>query len=152
MGRFPFHTDAAHHRAPPRFVLLRIADGSETTTPTELVDFNSLSISRADVETLRREPWLVRGGVGLKFFSAILFGDGVNLVLRFDPGCMRPASGTNPCGHDILSDALAVAGTRRVDWRPGRMVVFDNWRFLHARPAVQPNDNGRILERILVTP
>lgn len=38
LDAFPFHTDAAHHRVPPRYLILRLADGARSDTPTVVVD------------------------------------------------------------------------------------------------------------------
>ena len=62
LGTFPFHTDAAHHRVPPRYVLMRLADGATSTTPTQLVDAEPGAFTLPDSKTLTRETWLVRGG------------------------------------------------------------------------------------------
>jgi hypothetical protein len=72
LGVFPFHTDAAHHRLSPRYVLMRLADGSRSNTPTLLVDADPRSLSPSDTTSLARETWLIHGGFGRTFYSSIL--------------------------------------------------------------------------------
>lgn len=150
LSEFPFHTDAAHHRRPPRYVLLRLGDGCRTSVPTLMLDFRGLRLGRSVVRALAREVWLVRGGRRRTFYANILDAfDGVAGV-RFDPGCMRPAPGTVPRGYEVL--AAAVAGTEplAISWRKNGVAVIDNRRMLHARPAVGEVDRDRTLERVMV--
>lgn len=102
-GAFPFHTDAAHHALPPRYVLLRLADGARTTTPTLLAVIDLAALSPQDRRTLTREQWLVNGGRGRVFYSPIL--DPRRQLIRFDPGCMSEPGGTTLQGHEIVDAA-----------------------------------------------
>ena len=148
LAAFPFHTDGAHHRVPPRFVLMRLADGAASGTPTLLVDGYRSLIHAVDRKMLARETWLVRGGFGRTFYAPIL--DTARGLLRFDPGCMRHPAGTAPKGGGILMRRLEQAPLTRIDWTQDATLVVDNWRMLHARGAVAPSDTGRCLIRTLV--
>jgi hypothetical protein len=148
LGEFPFHTDAAHHSAPPRYLLLRLAEGSTTDTPTLIVDGRPSELSCADVKTLTRETWLVRGGGTRTFYAPIL--DTSRMMLRFDPGCMTEPTGTRLTGRQLLRDWLARSSVEEIRWVPGATLVADNWRVLHSRPALGPNDKSRALLRKLV--
>lgn len=61
-GAFPFHTDCAHHRIPPRFTLLRLAHRSESDRPTLLLPLKELALNEAEAARLRNTVWLVNGG------------------------------------------------------------------------------------------
>jgi hypothetical protein len=149
VGRFPMHTDAASHRIPPRFLLLRFDGREATTTPTQLLDFNSLDLGPREMAALRREVWLVRGGVGRTFYTTILSRTSIGQMVRFDPGCMEPALGTDSRGLPALLEAFEGVEPVDVYWQPEEIVVIDNWRFVHGRGAVDL-EHDRVLERVLV--
>ena len=117
LAAFPFHTDGAHHRVPPRFVLMRLADGAASGTPTLLVDGYRSLIDAVDRKMLARETWLVHGGFGRTFYAPIL--DTARGLLRFDPGCMRHPAGTAPKGGGHLNAAArtGAAYSDRLDAR-----------------------------------
>jgi len=148
LGTFPFHTDAAHHRVPPRYLLLRLADGATSETPTLLVDSDPSYLSRSDAATLSRETWLIQGGFGRTFYSPVL--DRSRMLLRFDLGCMRQPAGTRLRAPEILERLLGNSQVVEVAWQPRTTLVLDNWRVLHGRPAVDASDTGRVLMRQLL--
>lgn len=151
LDAFPFHTDAAHHALPPRFVLLRFASERASKCRT-LIAVTPRRLSKKDREILEHDVWVVDGGRGRRFLTSILtHPDGYSRpMLRFDEGCMRPADKS-------LGEARAVVFRilegRRValEWAPGLAVVIDNWRALHARDAALAGEEERVLERILVS-
>jgi hypothetical protein len=146
LGTFPFHTDAAHHRSPPRYLALRLADHCCGVTPTLVIDADPQRFSAAERMTLRRETWLVQGGFNRTFYAPIL--DQRGTILRFDPGCMVEPAGTQLVGHEILAQRFETAAA--VSWKPGTTLFVDNWRVLHARPAVVRGDESRTLVRMLL--
>lgn len=148
LGPLPLHTDGAHHRSPPRVLLLRLANDVRSHTRTLLKDTRQAELSLREERLLRREQWLVRGGRARTFYSpVILFG---TEGLRFDPGCMEPPGGTTPLGHLLLSQKLANVPTLSVEWLPSMTIAIDNRRFVHGREAVSDVDDGRQLIRTLI--
>jgi hypothetical protein len=149
---FPFHTDGAYLIIPPRFILLRLADGADSLRPTLVCPFSSLSLSNGESETLSRDVWLVRGS-RRPFLSPIL-SDGTvhgHILLRFDLFCMKPASRRSERSAQIFESALEKANPVEVIWTPNRALILDNWRTLHARGEGPLDRNeGRILERVSV--
>jgi hypothetical protein len=151
MGAFPFHTDSAHFRIPPRLTLLRLAPGSVTERPTLLHDFRALRLCAEDLACLRHDVWYVNGGKG-RFLTSILsrtdyspFG-----LVRLDPCCMIPAHPSFKKSADVVEQACDEALPIEIDWEPGVTVILDNWRMLHAR-GPQPKDSEvRILERVMI--
>ena len=150
--KFPFHTDGAHRRIPPRFVLLRLADGAHSARPTLVCTFSNLSLSTEHIQTLMRDVWIVRGN-RRPFLSPILSDAAVHgyTLLRFDRFCMKPASARSERSAQILEFALEKANPVEVTWASNRALVLDNWRALHARGEGPLDRNeGRILERVSV--
>ena len=149
LGAFPYHTDAAHHPLPPRFVLLRLASSKPTSTRTLFASIPR-RISQVDRAVLEHDVWLVDGGRG-RFLTSILSrpeGSTCDLV-RFDEGCMRPADHHFGAGRETILRLIA-SRERAVEWVPAHAVVLDNWRTLHAREQVVTTNDERILERVLV--
>lgn len=150
--RFPFHTDGAHFRIPPRFILLRLADGAHSDRPTLVCAFSDRSLNLENIQILMRDVWTVRGSYR-PFLSPILSDTAVHghTVLRFDRFCMKPASARTARSVQILESALERTNRAEVTWAANKALILDNWRVLHARGEGPPHHNeGRILERVSV--
>jgi alpha-ketoglutarate-dependent taurine dioxygenase len=52
----------------------------------------------------------------------------------------------------IVSDAVKRSLREVVHWSPGKLVIIDNWRLLHARAEPSPGEESerRVLERVLI--
>jgi hypothetical protein len=151
-GRFPFHTDSAHWRIPPRYLLLRLQEGTCSARPTLLASFNNFCASEAVLDLLEHEVWVVDGGRG-RFLTSLLDKDMVpgELMLRFDPECMTRAE--RSFGRSAASLArLCRDVATKFDWESDVVLVIDNWRTLHGRgsaPGRTPHET-RVLERVLI--
>lgn len=139
LGEFPWHTDGAIARNPPRWVFLRSANDS--LTDTELLDvlLHDRLASALCATTLR-----VMDPAGRqRLLRAGLRREG-SVRYRWDPRSCEPLKRV---GRESVPPLIAAAGPdHRVRWRAGRTLVVDNWRMLHRRPAVV--DASRRLERL----
>lgn len=63
---------------------------------------------------------------------------------------MHAASGTSPTGDVILNDLFATENEITIPWERDVTIILDNWRMLHARPALSASDDSRVLERVMV--
>ena len=152
-GAFPFHTDLAHFASPPRFVILRAERADPTGRETLLHDHRLLSLTPAERQTFAHGPFFVRGG-HRPFLSSILdraLGS-TGVVLRYDPCCMTPATPSAHTAELLLTKKTTDLDPVRIEWFPGRTIVLDNWRVLHARAAPRQalQRDTRILQRVLV--
>jgi len=149
---FPFHSDFAHRPVPPRYVLLRSPYRSSRPT---LVLRAAHAISRIGDSGLRRGVWRVTK-TAQPFACSVLFIAGDEEGFRFDQDCMVPLTRTAfDCDRELRrllnGGAMADHGAS-VSWVPGRVVILDNWRVLHARGS-RPDDEtdgDRMLERIVL--
>jgi len=93
LGAFPFHTEAAYSRVPPRFVLLYLANEDSSRRPTLLHDIRLLAVDHEQRVLMTREVWVVKSG-RLPFLTSILSSDTVagQEIVRFDRHCMIPAA------------------------------------------------------------
>ncbi len=154
LGSFPYHTDGAYFRMPPRFVLLRMAPGFFSQRCTLLLDFLALGLSKESMSILFHDVWVVIGGKS-PFLSSILgslkreYSNGI--LVRYDTCCMKPAHPTFHRSKEMIVDALRKSVPVRIHWSEKRTLVIDNWRILHGREDAEVNDsNTRCLERVLV--
>ena len=155
LGAFPPHTDAAHHRIPPRMTALRLVSGSRPNRPTLLFDWSGVA-DEALRSDLRYGVWLVRAGRHRFYRPAIeVLSDGRTLI-RYDQGCMTPATPRAERAVSLIDEYSNRASQTLIEWREGSLLVIDNWRVLHARApnAVSTSDsNGEeswSLERVLL--
>jgi L-asparagine oxygenase len=147
-GRFPFHTDLAHWRLPPPYLLLRCVTGY-TDVPTLLLDGHAL-IESVTIDILTRavfKPRRPRDGelTLLRLCESTDTGH----RLRWDEKFLKPASKIGELAdqrvREYLTDRwpLFIALTR-----PGDLLLIDNWRMLHARSPIPLGREDRKIERI----
>ncbi|MER8374527.1 hypothetical protein [Mesorhizobium sp. M0488] len=149
-GIFPFHTDLAHWRRPPRYMLLRCDIGFEDV-PTLVVDGREVVakagrdlISRALVQP--RRP--IRGKLPLlKLMQSIDDHD----LIRWDEIFIKPASDNGKAGMTAFKTALEMCRPKAICLvSRGDTLVLDNWRMLHARaPVGNEHASRRILRSYL---
>jgi hypothetical protein len=149
MGRFPFHTDLAHWRRPPRYLLLRCLVGYRDV-PTSLIDGRRLvdAVSRDILSRAIFKPRRPRDGALalLRLFEPA--ADGADL-LRWDEVFLRPASKVADTADTQVRDWLAKTTPLSITlFRSGDALLIDNWRMLHARSPIPPGREGRSIQRV----
>ncbi len=149
LDRFPFHTDLAHWRLPPRYLMLRCLNGYPDIT-TMLIDAKEIFVE-STLDSLTRAIMKPRRPQGLTVpllriceqvgaTSHRFRWDEVFLVAasRMGLGAIETVRSLI-AGAEPLSIALAL---------PGDTLIIDNWRMLHARSPISPEREDRIIERI----
>lgn len=147
LAAFPFHTDGAHWRQPPRYLVLYCRDPASGIRETLL----SQPLPGADsVEKtiLRRSLWRV-SGVHKHFVARILDGVNGSEFLRFDWSCMTPVSNQDE-SREVLSACIDRAPIKRITWQRDRFLLIDNWKLLHGRGPAETVDTSRLHWRILL--
>ena len=150
LGAFPLHTDMAHWHRPARYVLLRSVS-STSNTPTLVLDTEDFFTEELR-EEWARSVWKIKK-IRCPFLSTIVSSSSRE-SFRWDPCCMFPfnkaAKELKPVIAETLEGALRTYG-HAVEWSsPGMALVLDNWRVLHARPAIVDKTERRELQRIVV--
>jgi hypothetical protein len=148
LERFPFHTDLAHWRSPPRYLLLRCLTGYQEVS-THLLDGYSV-IEAVTPNILTRavfRPRRPRNGE-LALLRLCAHTD-EGYCFRWDEVFLRPASriGDIAAGrvreeihkNEQLSIALVNAGDT---------LLIDNWRMLHSRSPIPIEIRDRKIQRI----
>lgn len=144
VGGQPWHVDGSHLTVPPRYLILGcqsvIGSGAP---PTQLLTTKDAGLP---LPASHREPFIVRNGRS-SFYSTIASTD--RSWIRFDPGCM---SAQTDEGHSIVK-SLTSAQIRpgcNLDWKPGDILIFDNWKMLHRRGAASGIGRRTLLRISLV--
>lgn len=146
-GAFPFHTDCAHWPRPPRYLVLYCVDPGSGGRETHLVS-PSAAIDNDERRVLRRALWRVRG-IRQPFLARVLDGVCGDEFFRYDLECMAPI-GNHSKSTDLFSVLLGECPVQRIDWEPGKYLIVDNWKLLHARGPAQASDRDRLHWRILL--
>lgn len=135
LGQQPLHTDGAHQKIVPDFVLL----WSETVnaTPTRVWKPKTIpqgSKSGVFVITSGKEKWLASG----------YDDEGI----RFDPVCMAPGDAFARQLSAVLQDPPEEE-VELISWdKPGKVLLLRNRGVLHGRAAVAEGDTDRCLQRL----
>ena len=145
---FPFHTDLAHWRVPPRYLLLRCVRGY-AEVPTLLLDGQDL-IDTATSDLLARAifiPRRPRGGT----LTLLRLCEHVEQTVRFrwDAVFLKPASKVGDVADKLVRTWLAETtpiSTKLT--QAGDTLLIDNWRVLHARSPIPSGCEDRKIERI----
>ena len=130
LGAFPMHTDGAHLPQPPRFVVLVCASPGTAPVPTTLLRFRDLHATEHERALLEAAPFLVRNGRRC-FYSTICSRS--RPFIRFDEGCMVPQGNEAQASARLIAQRATEAGVTVVHWRPGDVLLIDNWNVLHGR-------------------
>jgi hypothetical protein len=145
LSAFPFHTDTAFWGIPARYVIMGMFRKSKCTTNyiplSDIVGFFSSNF-RVKAE---KSIYLVETFEGCKYTSPVFCRNGV-WGIRFDPNIMTPANSHAKMFHAELLAAVGAIEPRKVHWDGEKAVVFDNWKNLHSRSAV--NNEKREIFRI----
>lgn len=132
-GYFPWHTDGALAVLPPRWMVMEceVVEGSSST---ELLDPPPELVQR-----LRRCAMRVRDRAGrIRYLPPLSPTEDGKHRLRWDPRVCEV--------NDVVLSALIEAEppTAVCEWVEGRVLLMDNWRLMHRRPAVNPSALRRL--------
>lgn len=122
---FPWHTDGALARFPPKFLTLRPTQLGPPTV-TELLDLPAEMRRR-----LRRVTLLVQRSTGKRSYFPVLMRTSTGHErLRWD-------SRAQVRGDESVAASIgSLTPSAAIKWEMGRVAVIDNYRLLHRRPAV----------------
>jgi L-asparagine oxygenase len=147
LGRFPFHTDLAHWRNPPHYIMLRCVIGFEEV-PTLLANGFRL-VDKVGPRLLARALVQPRRPINGRLpLLRIYQPRDTAPVLRWDEVFFRPVSRIGEAGVTLFREALGTCTPTRIALAiPGDTLVIDNWRILHARSPIPTGCEARTLQR-----
>ncbi|MEG3159426.1 TauD/TfdA family dioxygenase [Sphingomonas sp. LB2R24] len=148
VGQFPFHTDLAHWSVPPRYLLLRCVRGY-ADVPTLMLDGRAIGAimgNEALGRALARPRRPQHGELRLLRLRQTV---GPDEIIRWDSVYLTPASRVGVLAFETFQSLIHEAKPQpAVMVNDGDVLVIDNWRMLHARPAIPPDRRDRKLERV----
>lgn len=150
-GMFPFHTDGAFQRLPPRYILMRLSGALSANQPTLVLNLKAMNLSEGERGALSYGVWLVKSAWG-RFLAPILSfdkGSGSSL-LRWDPRCMSPRHPAFTSSASVLNAVIARSFPIPIEWGSDTVLIIDNWAALHARGPPTGEPSERTLERVAV--
>jgi L-asparagine oxygenase len=148
LDRFPFHSDLAHWRTPPRYLLLRCITG-HADVPTLLLDAHTL-FDAVTLDILERaifRPRRPRDGklTLLRLYEPTDVGD----CFRWDEIFLKPASRIGDIADCRVREEIAKCKSLTINLsHTGDTLLIDNWRMLHARCRIPPGREDRKLQRV----
>lgn len=149
LGVFPLHTDLAHVRTPPRYLMLRCVRGYGTVS-TDLVDGFALvgRIGRSVLSNALVKPRRPLNG-STPLYSLYRPPTPVrHAILRWDEVFIVPASPAGVRGFAAIAKELGPIPRISISLQfPGDTLWIDNWRMLHGRSAVSADQSDRIIQR-----
>ena len=148
LNRFPYHTDLAHWPLPPKYLLLRCVRGY-ADVPTLLLDGLAMA-AIVGHDKMRRALIMPRRPQGgrLRLHRLLQMVDRSKFV-RWDEVFLQPASLIgSEASIQFKSLVDQMTPTHAVMINDGDLLIIDNWRMLHGRPAIAQNRRNRKLERI----
>lgn len=148
---FPLHTDTAYRKVPVRYIILYAKNPGSGRRPTLLVDgFQSIdrSISKSKLESA---IFKIKNGRYSFLCNMLETNEKGNYRLRFDQGCMIPATRESSVVLNQFIKLLEEQQTIEVNWTAGDLLIIDNWRMLHGRGTAQIKDDDRLLYRLNIS-
>ncbi|MFG1359182.1 Fe(II)-2OG oxygenase family protein [Xanthobacter pseudotagetidis] len=148
LDRFPFHSDLAHWRTPPRYLLLRCITGF-ADVPTLMIDGHDL-IDAVSLDVLGRaifKPRRPREGS----VSLLRLCEPVDDVVRvrWDEVFLKPASRIGEVANLRVREWLSICTPIALSLAETHdTLLIDNWRMLHARSPILAGRETRAIERV----
>lgn len=148
LDRFPFHSDLAHWRQPPRYLLLRCLVGY-ADIPTLLLD--TQIIFKTELMTIfARAIFRPRRPLGEQFSLLRLCTRIENgYCFRWDEVFLKPVSQVGEIACQRLAELLPKCDPLPMTLsQTGDTLVIDNWRMLHARASIPAGRENRSIQRV----
>ncbi len=148
LNQFPFHTDLAHWRIPPRYLMLRCVNGY-ADVPTLLLDGKSF-FDTVTLDMLTRaifKPRRPRNGELALLRLCEPFSGGY--CFRWDEVFLKPASRVGDVANQHVRNQLKKSEPLSISLEnSGDILLVDNWRMLHARSSIPDGRENRKIQRI----
>ncbi|WP_073877551.1 TauD/TfdA family dioxygenase [Streptomyces sp. CB00316] len=143
LGQFPWHSDGAVDKDPPRYILMRADTVAADSATTDILDLRSLGEGKT-LKKYSRLSLLVNARNFSYLAPFVMRRNGV-ICAKWDPLRTTP---TGKIAEEFLSDVPAAPPTAVHHWHPGDVLIIDNWRCLHRRSAATVGQ--RVIHRIVV--
>lgn len=148
LNSFPFHTDLAHWKRPPRYLLLRCLIGY-SEVPTLLLDGHKVFTPQMRNVLTRAIFKPRRPHDGKISLLRLCEPVGDNYCFRWDETFLMPASPIGEIAREGVIELISNSSPLKVSLvHAGDTLLIDNWRMLHARSLVPACNIDRKIQRI----
>lgn len=148
VGSFPFHTDAAHWRQPPNYLVLFCSEPGSGGRETHLIDTRMWELDDELRLSMRSSIWRI--GHREQWLGTLAAENDGELSVRYDTDCMSPAGPKAERLKIYIQSLIDCSVPIRIFWKENSLLVIKNSRMLHARAAALAVDSNRILIRVLI--
>lgn len=145
---FPFHTDGAHWKTPPRYLILYCNSPGEGRRLTKLIDTHKWELSVAEKISFCSN--LYKTAFQMPFLCTVGQVSDEGVGIRFDRDCMTPLTSKSADLLVSISQKIDLSVPIEIHWQSKDMLIFDNQRILHSRGSPSICDADRKLMRILI--
>jgi hypothetical protein len=153
LDAFPLHTDLAHWASPPRYLMLRCAQG-DAEARTHIVD-GRLIVSTLGSSLLARCLVRPRRPMNGSFQLLPIWqtsSEPSQQRLRWDSVYLKPANEYAQTVFRRIEDCLSrIQSIDHVLLNKGDTLLLDNWRLLHGRSPVQNPASPRKILRLYLS-
>ncbi|MEU9690293.1 TauD/TfdA family dioxygenase [Amycolatopsis japonica] len=141
LGEFPWHTDGAISKKPPRYMALLAIECQVGGALTQIFDTRN-SDTGIDSVADKLQSVVLRGRDKTGRRRTLRARETIDgeMLVRWDPRCLE----ADDRHHKEIDRSIATNTVESINWRPGTLAIIDNWRMLHRRTAVSPSENRRI--------
>jgi len=139
---FPPHTDYVHRSVPPRFLVL-----VASTPRDEGTDILDAAVLLGRKRTMMTRALFRVAATRRPFVAPLVHVDPRRAWVRYNPALMRPVTED---ARAALREVDTLPHLVTIDWRTTTIAVIDNWRCLHARPAIRNYSPSSTLHRFAV--
>ncbi|AYC34992.1 hypothetical protein D3880_00620 [Pseudomonas cavernae] len=148
LSHFPFHTDLAHWRFPPRYLLLRCVNGY-ADIPTLLLDGEAI-IEAVTLDILTRAIFKPRRPRQGRVQLMRLYESGSDgYCFRWDEVFLQPSSRIGDIASQRIHEQFKKCNPLSIALeRSGDTLLIDNWRMLHARSPIPAGREDRKIQRV----
>ena len=149
-GEYPFHTDMAYYKIPPKFLFLRLKQGCTSNRKTVLFDIQSQNINTQEQTYLGEDIWKINNYSTIFTTKILSHLNSKEYVYRYDPVCMSPFF-SNSKSKIILESLFENGIKKEISWTEKQVLLINNWRVFHSRDKGSSLvESNRILQRILI--
>lgn len=146
--QFPLHTDTAFFVQPIRYMLLSSNKPSETTTTVLSIESLFEKLNEREKKIASHAIFKVKTNE-TSFYTSLIFKGHESKAIKYDPTCMFPANNPAKQIQLIFTEMFKQIEVKHISWHEPKTVIIDNWKTLHGRSEVNPDEN-RELKRIYI--
>ncbi len=144
-AEFPFHTEAAYWKIPPKYMMLFCVNPGSGGRQTRLLTPPLTSLKLCQQHVLNNDIWTV-----FPLRHPFLTTISENRMIRYDMNCMRPSVSDSESAV-IMNQIINESPITNVDWEKNQLLIINNHKCLHSRSSnFRPSEGFRKLKRVLI--